>query len=92
MYNWFSDLLEYKAGLFGLLLPELIYYLIILLLLISILKSIFKAVLVGRPPTPISEPGTVDTVFVVCVTCQWKGKVPRFKKKCPRCGGTNFLD
>lgn len=72
--------------------PEIVYYFIIILLCISILRSIIKALSAGLPPRSIEEPGTVDSDFVVCAGCQWKGKVPRFKKKCPRCGGSNFMD
>lgn len=33
----------------------------------------------------------VDTVQVECVDCHWKGEVMRLRKRCPMCGGDNFL-
>jgi len=33
-----------------------------------------------------------DTVFVECATCRWKGEVMRLRKRCPKCGDSNFIE
>ncbi|HPM77839.1 MAG TPA: hypothetical protein PK961_12150 [bacterium] len=53
------------------------------LIVVTILKSL------GGKKDVLDD--LVDTVQVECADCRWKGEVMRLRKKCPMCGGDNFV-
>ena len=71
----------------GLTIPEFIWYALIAVLSFSIvLTSIYIWLRGGRQKSE----DLLDTVFVECASCMWKGDVPRLRKRCPVCGANNF--
>ena len=55
---------------------------------VATLIAILKYFLIGNKRG--SAVDAMSTVYVLCVSCGWKGEVPRLRKRCPMCGGSNF--
>jgi len=71
----------------GLMLPEIIWIAAIAALAISIvITTIFAFARRGHGRAE----ELMDTVFLECASCRWKGEVPRLRRRCPVCGSNNF--
>jgi hypothetical protein len=77
-----------RSMYFGFSVPQLVWLGIVGLLVISIVVTTAKAFSLGRNRRGVQD--IVDTVDVHCVSCDWKGEVPRLRRRCPMCGGSNF--
>ncbi|MDP8223256.1 MAG: hypothetical protein P9L99_07855 [Candidatus Lernaella stagnicola] len=68
-------------------LPHMIWYAAMATIALGIVFTTFKAFTLGRGSR---AQDVVDTVAVECVSCGWKGEVPRLRRRCPICGDSNF--
>ena len=73
---------------FGFSIPQLVWLGVVGLLSLSILITTIRAFTIGRHQRGVQD--IVDTVRVHCVSCDWQGEVPRLRRRCPMCGGSNF--
>ena len=93
--NWFSELMNYRANVGGFLFPELVYFTLIGLLCISILLASIR-IFFSKPKQAMPKvKSTVieeHMVHSLCANCRWEGNLPKFNRRCPRCGQSNFSE
>lgn len=91
MTEWFSHFVQYRTDVLGLLFPEFILYSLVGLLAISIIRSTLKAlgVSLGGSSAKSTAP---KARRAQCAGCGWSGEIVGYRRVCPRCGQSNFVE
>lgn len=79
---------------FGMHLFEFIFYILLALLCLlafrSFIKSMALVVLKPRKEDFLTQVTNSEFVQGECASCGWKGMVPLYRKRCPKCSSTTF--
>ena len=82
--------LNFEVEVFGMILPDLLFFAVVGIMALSIVRSTFKAMAKGKVKSD-AQIGALATVWLECADCGWEGEVPKLRKVCPKCKGSNFV-